>query len=211
MVFPQSEHARLAASIALAWGDEVAPLPLARESYVAGVALHDRGYGEHDADEIGAVPGLRWLAIQRRGFRPRGADPVVDLVVAMHVRRLVSHGSDDGALRALADMDAALPGLREAAAVSEADAAAADRITDLCDRISFDFCLEEPGFGSVELIDAGGGAVVIRYEVDGQGRAGLAPWPLEPRAVSGVLLGYAAEGYPGTLEPVVVPFRVEPA
>lgn len=210
-MFPQSEHARLAASIALAWGDDVAPLSLPRESYVAGVALHDRGYGEHDADEIGALPGDRWLAIQQRGFSPRGADPTVDLVVGMHVRRLVSHGADEAALRTLAEMDAALPALLEAAAVSEEDAAAADRITDLCDRVAFDFCFEEPRSGSVELTDAEGDPAAVRYEVDGRGSVGLAPWPLAPPAVSGVLLGYSAEGYPGTLEPVVVPFRVEPA
>jgi hypothetical protein len=211
VVFPQLEHARLAAAIALAWGDDVAPLPLPRESYVAGVALHDRGYGEHDADEIGALPGDRWLATQRRGFSPRGADPIVDVVVAMHVRRLVSHDADEAALRALAEMDDALPALRAAAGVSEGDGRAADRITDLCDRVAFDFCLEEPGTGSVELTDAAGEAVAVRYEVDGRGSVGLTPWPLEPPRVSGVMIGYAADGYPGALDPVVVPFRVEPA
>ena len=211
MVFPQLEHARLSAAIALAWDEVVIPLPIRRESFVKGVALHDRGYGEHDADEIGAVPRDRWLAIQRRSFAPTGVDPVVDLVVAMHVRRLVSHGTDDAARAALADMDEGIPALREAAAVSKEDAAAADRITDLCDRVSFDFCLEQPESGSTGVVAPDGGTIAIRYDMDGEGAIVLDPWPLEGRTVSGVLLGYAADAYPRVLDPVVTPFRIEPA
>ena len=211
MVFPQLEHARLSAAIALAWDEVVVPLPLPRESFVAGVALHDRGYGEHDADEIGAVPRDRWLATQRRSFAPTRVDPVVDLVVAMHVRRLVSHVTDDAARAALTEMDGGIPALREAAEVSEEDAAAADRITDLCDRVSFDFCLEQPESGSMVVVGPDGGTIAVRYEVDGHGTIVLDPWPLEERTVSGVLLGYAADAYPRVLDPVVTPFRIEPA
>ena len=211
MVFPQLEHARLSAAIALAWDEAFVPLPLRRESFVTGVALHDRGYGEHDADEIGAVPRDRWLAIQRRSFAPTGVDPVADLVVAMHVRRLVSHATDDAARATLTEMDEAIPALRDAAAVSEEDAAAADGITDLCDRVSFDFCLEQPESGSTAVVGPAGATIAVRYEVDGNGAIVLDPWPLEARTVSGVLLGYAADAYPRVLDPLVTPFRIEPA
>ena len=178
---------------------------------MSGVALHDRGYGEHDADEIGAVPRDRWLAIQRRSFAPTRVDPVVDLVVAMHVRRLVSHATDDAARAALTEMDEAIPALREAAAVSEEDAAAADRITDLCDRVSFDFCLEQPESGSMVVVGPDGEAIAVRYEIGGRGTIVLDPWPLGERTVSGVLIGYAAHAYPRVLDPVVRSFRIEPA
>jgi hypothetical protein len=209
-VFPQLEHARLAAAIALAWDDAFAPVPLPRPSFVTGVALHDRGYGEHDDDEIGAVPDDRWLAIQCRGFTPVGGDAVVDLVVAMHVRRLVSHRSNDAARRALAEMDAALVGVRADTGVPEEDAAAADRITDLCDRVAFDFCLEQPASGVVPVPLRDGGSIAVAYEVDGEGNVALDPWPLRPATVTGVVLGYTAEGYPGRLEPVVTPFTLAP-
>jgi Protein of unknown function (DUF3891) len=210
VVFPQLEHARLAAAIALAWDDGVAPVPLPRESFVAGVALHDRGYGEHDADEIWAVPKDRWLEIQRRGFTPVGDDAVVDLVVGMHVRRLVSHRSDESARRALAEMDAALVALRDDAGLREEDAAAADRITDLCDRVAFDFCHEQPASGVVSVAAGDGRSTPLEYEIDGQGNVVLDPWPLRPRTVAGFVLGYAAEGYPGRLEPVVTRFTLAP-
>ena len=210
MVFPQREHARLSAALADAWSDAFAPVRLPRERFVRGVAEHDRGYDEHDDDEIGQVSRDRWLAIQERGFAPTGEDPVVDLVVALHVRRLVSGGGDDGSRGVLRAMDDALPALVREAGVSADDAAAADRITDLCDRISFDFCLEEPDSGAVDVLAADGTPVRVAYAVDGRGTIALDPWPLDRPALGGTVLAYAAEGYPEVLEEVPTPFAVEP-
>jgi len=210
VVFPQREHARLSAAVADAWSDTVAPIRLPRERFVVGVAEHDRGYAEHDEDEIGKLPSGRWLAIQERGFAPVGEDAVVDLVVALHVRRLVSSGRDPAARRVLDAMDDALPALVRAAAVSAGDAAAADRITHLCDRISFDFCLEEPTSGAVDVLAADGGAVTIRYDLDGEGTVTLEPWPLEEAILTGSVLGYEAESYPEALHSVPVSFVVTP-
>ncbi len=99
-------------------------------------------------------------------------------------------------------MTAALPELHRAAGVGESDAAEADRITDLCDRVAFDFCVEGPASGRV----AG-----IEYTVDGYGGITLDPWPLRPSSVGGIILGFRDEGYPDVLEPVVVPFDVRPS
>jgi hypothetical protein len=210
VVFPQAEHARLAAALASAWSDAFAPVRLPLERFVRGVALHDRGYGEHDADEIGQVSRARWLAIQERGFAATGEDPLVDLVVALHVRRLVSSGEDDASRRVLAAMDDALPALVRDAGVSPEDAAAADRITDLCDRISFDVCLEAPDAGEVDVLHADGSPARVSYTVDGHGGVELDPWPLAPPALGGTLLGYAAPAYPDDLEPVRATFSFQP-
>ena len=210
VVFPQAEHARFAAAIASAWSDAFAPVRLPRERFLNGVALHDRGYGEHDADEIGKVSRERWLAIQERGFAATGEDPLVDLVVALHVRRLVSSGEDEPSRRVLDAMDEAIPRLVRAAGVSAEDADAADRITDLCDRASFDFCLEAPDAGEVEVLRADGSPVRVSYSVDEPGTVVLDPWPLEPPALAGTVLGYASGAYPDVLEPVPTPFSVQP-
>src|ERR687886_932448 len=91
VVYSQAEHARIAAAIAAVWGNDAFPRPpVPFDAFVRGVALHDRGYGELDADGIGEVASERWLELQRRSFTPRGEDPVVDLVVALHVHRLVA-------------------------------------------------------------------------------------------------------------------------
>ena len=210
VVFPQREHARFAAAIADAWSNAFAAIRLPRERFVLGVAEHDRGYAEHDADEIGNLPPGRWLKIQERGFAPTGEDAVVDLVVALHVRRLVSSGRDEQTRRVLAAMDTELPALVHAAGVSADDAAAADRITDLCDRISFDFCLEEPAAGSVAVLRADGASTEVRYTIDGHGAVTLEPWPLARARLTGMVEGFAGERYPDALLPVPTPFVVEP-
>ena len=158
-----------------------------------GVADHDRGYGEHDDDPIGGVMGEeRWLSIQRRGFSPRGEDPVVDLVVAMHVRRLIGEGE------AFEEVDALIPSLCEAAGVSRDVAEAADAITNVCDVTSFVFCFEEPAQRDVRA---------HHIEVDGRGGILIDPWPLAVPRLVGLVTAFEADGYPERLVPVVAPFE----
>lgn len=199
IVFSQADHARLAGTLALAWRDRPPALPF--DSFVRGVADHDRGYGEHDADEIGAVESERWVGIQRHGFTPRREDPVVDLVAALHVRRLLSSQDDAHERTAFAEVDALLPALLDAAGVTAQEAEAADAITNVCDRIAFLFCFEEPGEG-----DARGYA----YALDGLGGITLDPWPLEVPRLVGLVTAYEAAGYPERLVPVVTPFDARP-
>ncbi len=209
IVFPQLEHARLAATIALAWGNEMfAPPPVPRDSFVTGVALHDRGYATFDDDGIGEVPPERWLAIQRESFRPRGEDAVVDLIVAMHIHRLVRWSRSADAATELA---AELPGLREAAGLTADDATALDRLTNVCDRIAFDFCFEEETDGSLEVPTRPGDEWVdVRYEVDGHGTVTIEPWPLGVAGLPGIVVAYRSRGYPQALDPVIVPYELRP-
>ena len=198
VVFPQAEHARLAGTLALAWQER----PRLRfESFVRGVADHDRGYGELDNDELGAIESEPWVAIQRRGFAPRGEDAVVDLVAAMHVRRLLSSQGDEHERAAFAEVDALLPSLLDAAAASGDEADAADRITNVCDRIALLFCIEEPAEGEV---------CGHAYTLDGIGGITIDTWPLALPRLVGLVAGYAADGYPEQLVRVVTPFEARP-
>jgi hypothetical protein len=198
LIFPQADHARFAAAIALHWRQRP-PVPF--ESFVRGVADHDRGYGEHDDAEIGVVDNARWVEIQRSGFEPRGEDPVVDLVVALHIRRLLSPPEDDPETAALAELDALVPSLVTAAGVTPEDAEAADAVTNVCDRLAFLFPFEEPATGEVRGID---------YRLDGQGTVMLEPWPLGVPWLHGLIPAFEAEGYPERLVPFVVPFEIKP-
>src|SRR5437764_4561353 len=102
VVYPQAEHGRMAGAIAASWRREDIPLPF--ESFVRGVTLHDRGYGELDADSLGEIPQERWAGeIQTRGFRASSGDAVTDLVVALHIRRLIGGDTAHPARAALAE------------------------------------------------------------------------------------------------------------
>jgi hypothetical protein len=199
IVFPQADHARLAGTIALAWRGHP-PLPF--DSFVRGVADHDRGYGEHDTADIGTVASESWTEIQRRGFTARSGDAVVDLVAAMHVRRLLSSQDDEHERAAFAEVDALLPLLLDAAGVTLEVAEQADAITNVCDRVAFLFCFEEPSEGEVRG---------IAYALDGRGSITLDPWPLAVPRLVGLVPAYEADGYPERLIPVVVPFDMRPA
>lgn len=210
VVFSQAEHARFSARLAGGWGNQAFERPpLAFDAFVRGVELHDRGYGELDADGIGEVPRERWLEIQRLGFEPAGDDPVVDLVVALHVHRLVSRSP--GGAEVGRELEAALPELRAAAGVGEAEARAADAITDLCDRVSFDVCFEEESRWSLPVPPrTGAEPVEIAFAYDGTAAVTLDPWPLGPPSLNPALLGYRAEGYPARLEPVIETILIRP-
>jgi hypothetical protein len=198
VIVPQAEHARLAGAIAAVWG---LPQPLPFESLVRGVTLHDRGYGELDDDEIGAVEPERWVEIQRRGFTERSGDAVVDLVVALHIRRLIGDDEHPARVAFAREIDAALPELRTAAGVGEEEAGTGDGVTEVCDRLSFVFCS-----GAAESGEVRG----IRYRYDGAETIALDPWPLAVPWLRGVVGGFAADSYPERLVPAVRLFEILP-
>jgi hypothetical protein len=174
----------MAGAVAAVWREADVPLPFA--SFVRGVTLHDRGYGELDADPLFEISRERWVEIETRGFRATSGDEIADLVVALHIRRLI--GEPDAETAALADeIDSKLGAVAP-------EARAADRITELCDSVAFSFCFESPASG-----EAGG----ISFDYDGESRITLDPWPLAVPRFRGVLTAFVAEGYPQRLEPVV--------
>jgi hypothetical protein len=182
VVYPQAEHARFAGAIAAAWRPE--DVPLAFDSFVRGVTLHDRGYGELDDDPIGGTTTERWCEIQMHGFRASSGDAVVDLVVALHIRRLLGDDLEHPARAELArEIDESLGDVSP-------DARAADRIMELCDTISFAYCSGEPTRGR-------------GFEFDGDARVTVEPWPLAVPFLRCVVGGFAADGYPRRLDPVV--------
>lgn len=196
IVYPQADHARFAAQLAAAWGNAAFPVPpLPHASFLRGVAEHDRGYGAFDADALGEIDDERWIAIQRRGFEPVDEDPIVDVVVALHVRRLV--GDDPAG----AELEARLPALLDRADLDPDVAAAADLVTDVCDSIAYDFCFEEP----VATSDAG-----FTYRIDDGGGIWVDPWPFATREVRGEITAYEADGYPTRRAALTVPFVVRP-
>ena len=202
VVFPQLEHARLAGAIAAAWGNDRVPRPpLPFDSVIRGVREHDRGYGELDNDPIGETPEARWLEIERRGLAALDGDPVVDLLVALHIQRLVASIDSPGRRKLARELSVQVARhLAEAGATRE-DAADADVVTHLCDAIAFDLCFETESSGTVGRFS---------YRTTAGGVAEIDPWPLGEDALSVTVTAYADRGYPERREPVPTEFTIIP-
>ncbi len=138
LIVPQHEHARVSGVIAALWGnDRFQPAPLPAGSFLAGVDQHDRAYGLFDSDQLLAMGAERWCAVTRRGIGRQTDDPVLDLVVNLHLRRLTDAVAGPLEAALAADLDAEIAAQQAACEWAQWRFARADAITDLCDRISF--------------------------------------------------------------------------
>lgn len=212
LVVPQSEHLKLVGALAYHWGNPDFDLPeVERASLVAGIGLHDRGYGYLDDAAVIEMPEAHWIEITRRGFDMTGSDPVADLIVRYHLRRLAANNPSPAvrALHAAFGREIEVQ-LREHS-LSVALFERIDRITDLCDSLSFSFCFEKPAEGQVSVFARNGqdGETALHYAVALAG-ATVSPWPFDVMSITGYIVGYRLPDYPARLDPVILPYHVAP-
>ena len=211
IVTPQSEHLKLVGTLALLWGNEGFDTPpIDRNSMIAGMGTHDRGYGYLDNHSIGGMDDSEWFPVARRTFYMPCSDVVADTIVKYHFRRLASH-DDSPARKALtAEFSQALDEHLEAHNLSAELFERIDRITNLCDSLSFSLCFDVPASGELSIFPRNGEdrEVTVQYNVE-NGRINVNPWPFSVDRYDGYLLAYRADGYPEQLDPVVLTYRLE--
>lgn len=204
VVVPQLEHSRLSGTLASLWGNPgFDPPAIDRQSFIAGVSFHDRGYGPLDPFDLLEIPAATWFEITRRGFYASCSDPVADLVTKLHLKRLVGN-------RAFAaELDQVIQAQLRDHGFSPEQFERADRITDLCDRIALKFCLEESATGHVAVFskDSSPGETKVSFTLQ-NGTIGVEPWPFSVEKYSTFVIGYAQAGYPETLDPVILPVEL---
>ena len=85
-----------------------------------------------------------------------------------------------------------------------------DRITDFCDKVSFDFCMDVPASGEVSIYPRNGEdeEVFVQYHVE-DGVIHATPWPFSVASYAGYLIAYRSDGYPERLDPFLLPYRLE--
>jgi len=206
----QWEHQKLAGTLALLWGNaefEQPPVPF--ESFLTGIGLHDRAYGPLDNLPIGALPEDEWLALTHSGFEMSWADPVADLITKLHLKRLTSYGHAPARQALAAEMAQAIQANIERHGLDATIFERIDRITNLCDRIAFDFCFEAPAEGEVRIFPRNDRdeEITVGYKIK-DGTIEVNPWPFGVESQRGYLVGYQLEGYPAVLEPVTVRYRL---
>lgn len=211
IVTPQSEHLKLVGTLAMLWGNEQfdAP-PIERNSMITGMGLHDRGYGYLDNSPIGGMRDEEWQVIARRGFSMDCSDIVADTIVKYHIRRLASGGTTEIRKTLHAEFTQTLDEQLEQHTLSRTMFDRMDRITDLLDRLSFEFCFDTPASGSISIFPRNGKEekVTLEYHVE-DGEINVSPWPFFVDEHQGYLIAYQKDSYPERLDPIILPYRLK--
>jgi Protein of unknown function (DUF3891) len=210
IVIPQWEHQKLAGTLALLWGNaDFERPPVAFESFLVGVGLHDRAYGPLDNLPIGELPEEEWLTLTRSGFEMTWSDPIADVMTKMYLKRLVSYGNAPARQALVAEMALAIHEQLQQHGLAAATFDRIDRITNLCDRIAFDVCFEAPAEGEVRIFPSNDrdAEIAVGYRVR-DGVIQVAPWPFAVDRHVGYLVGYQLDGYPTVLEPVMLAYQL---
>jgi len=211
IVIPQSEHLRLVGALAMLWGNADFELPpVERVSMVAGMALHDRGYGQLDNSAIGEMSEDQWQGIARRSFSMYNSDVVTDTIIKYHVRRLASYYNTHERQALAAEFSQGIKGQLQAHKLSKLIFERMDRITELTDNISFLFCMDVPDSGTVSVfprnhVDT---EVPIKYEV-ANGLIHVSPWPFSVDRFESYIFAYHLDGYPERLDPFILTYQLE--
>jgi hypothetical protein len=210
IVTPQSEHLKLVGTLAMLWGNaDFDSPPIERTSIIAGMGLHDRGYGYLDNNPVGGMDDSIWFEIARSGFYMECSDVVADTIVKYHIRRLAGHGDSEGRKALAAEFSAAIDRQLKGYSLSEELFERMDRITDLCDSLSFSLCFDVPASGEISIYPRNGEdtEVKVEYHVE-DGLISASPWPFSVDSYQGYLVAYKMDGYPEILDPVILPFAL---
>jgi hypothetical protein len=208
IVIPQSEHLKLVGTLALLWGNADFDLPpVERLSMVAGMGFHDRGYGFLDNSPIGAMSDDEWEGIARRGFFTQYTDTTADLIAKYHFRRLATSSATDQRRALASEFSEEIERQLSRNHFSKELFDRIDRITNLCDLISFNFCFELPASGEVSILPRNNETleVPVKFHVE-DGTISVSPWPFSIENYQGYISGYKKDGYPSQLDPVILPF-----
>lgn len=213
IVTPQSEHLKLVGTLAMLWGNEDFDSPaIERESLILGMGTHDRGYGYLDNHPIGGMDDSEWFPIARRTFNMPCSDVVADTIVKYHFRRLASHTGSPERQALAVEFSKALDQQLEKHHLSRELFDRMDRMTDLCDSLSFSLCFDVPASGEIPVFPRNGidQEVIVKYQVS-EGVISASPWPFSVDRYDGYLLAYQEDGYPEMLDPVILTYRLKSA
>ena len=210
----QYEHGRMSGELAARWGNGAFDRPeIDFERVVTAVTLHDWHYRLIDDTPIGEASDEAWLAVTRQGVEYRFDDPVVDILVNLHLRRLLGFGIHvtEEVPRLVAEIDRQIEERLPESGYGRDAFEWADKITRFCDFLVFDFCFEKPVERTIGVSARMGDLTetALRTEVKTGGMITVDPWPFAVDHFSGLIIGHKREGYPDKLTPVVVPYSVE--
>lgn len=211
IIIPQSEHAQLSGTIAFLWGNKDFDLPdFSFDSFVAGVALHDFGHGYLDTNEIGLMDDDLSYKVDSAIVNSTLADPIADAVAHFHILRLLNNHSEWHDL--IHKCEEIILDDIKLSGISREKYRWADRITEICDFLSFDFCFNKPSdrVCKVSPKRSDNKTVDLRFIFDGNETIIIDPWPLKVNSYQGYILGYIGTDYPHNLQPMLKKYALMP-
>ncbi len=216
LVIPQREHARLAGNIAVYWGNKDFDSPIIPfHSVVRGITFHQNGYDLLDTYPVKEMDEDTLVGVFRNDFSVQVSDIEAELINMFHQFRLVSKRlitkPSETFENLQKEFEIAIENKLTRSKYSKADFLWADRITNLCDRISFNFSFGEkitetipvyPKVGSEEKLE-------IVQSLKDANTIILDKWPFSSKQIRNVVVAYESKGYPKTLRPVLLEFLLE--
>lgn len=212
IVYPQSEHVKLAAVIADHWGnDEFSKPPVPFDSFVKAVANHDNGYGHYDASAIGQQTEEGILKLWQRCTEQALGDPYAEIIIKRHFMRLTSMYSDFPRLAAFhGKLENELAGLYKQHEFDPFHFDVTDTVMHVCDAIAFSFCQEEMATRELKVYtdENEESTVTMSYSIDENHSICIDPYPLDESLITGVITAYDKTDYPKVLLPNEVNYQI---
>ena len=212
IIIPQYEHGRLAGTFASLWANQDFERPVIDfDSFVQGVTFHDWHYGVVDNLAIGESTEEDWLGIVAKGIKYWFDDAVTDIVVKLHIRRLLSSQVSAARESLLDQIEDRIAVRLPQTPFSREQFERIDRITKFCDQLAFDFCFEVPMQATLPVFvdEKASKETNITYEIKLESQISITPWPISVNAFGGFIVGYDQQGYPKTLKPKIIQFHCE--
>jgi hypothetical protein len=205
IVISQADHAKFSGELASNWGNEDFDKPaLDFNAFVEGVRYHDIGYGENDNSPLSELNLEQWADLTLKGTEIRFDNPVTDIVAKLHLKRLLGDDNVKKRREILKNIEQSIAKSLLRTKNSLEEFLWADKITNFCDWVSFNFCFENDFKDRVEVYPRRNSSLKkdITFHTNPAGEIIVNPWPFSVESISGTIIAYYKNGYPEALKPV---------
>lgn len=211
LVYPQSEHLKLASGVAKHWGnDDFDKPPVPFESFVKAVENHDSGYGHYDTAMVGQQTEEEIEKLWRRCTDQKITDIYAQIIIKRHFMRLCGLYANFPRLAAFQQsLSKEVETLYKQNELDPHIFDVTDTIMNLCDAIAFSFCREELAGREVKVYaSAAGKPIPISYTIDQNHTIYIDPYPLDEALISGSITAYDSKDYPKVLLPNEINYQI---
>lgn len=211
IVFPQSEHVRLAGAVAETLERPCSDLTqVSFPTVVRATFEHDRAYRAFDTFDVTATPFEQWVVLQRSALVETVFGPEVDILVALHIKNLAAQSRHSASRAFVDECEQFVTRLLDTTARPRTHLEVAAKIVSFCDMVAYDFCLEEgPSEESINVPSAfDQRSVALHYRIEDSGIIRLSPWSRKADEITSTINAYPSDHYRRDAEPIAIPYRL---